>query len=359
MGTKDKFNLKEMQARWNDVEAGTSQTKRDAMLSYIIENCQPGNLKRPQGLDLRGIDFRQADLSALDLSGYDFSGALLNLANLAKSNLSYCKLCGAHLEHSNLDNCEFFGADLEESFLSECSANHCGFGGASMVNASVVNAKLNHAVFSMSNLEGADFRASDLTYARLTEANLQKTVYTRANLNHADLKHSDVKKACFGMASLRNSRLLGVKNFREADWVGADLRDMDLRGAYRIKRYIADENYLFEYQQQSKMHKYIYKIWWITSDCGRSLGRWLVWLVLLNLIFAWLYTIVGVDYGDHETWYSPIYFSLVTLTTLGYGDAVPSSLAGQLVVSFQALIGYMGLGGLLSILGNKMSRRAE
>jgi hypothetical protein len=49
----------------------------------------------------------------------------------------------------------------------------------------------------------------------------------------------------------------------------------------------------------------------------------------------------------------------VTLTTLGYGDAVPTSLAAQIFVSLQAITRYMGLGGLLSILGNKMARRAE
>jgi hypothetical protein len=68
---------------------------------------------------------------------------------------------------------------------------------------------------------------------------------------------------------------------------------------------------------------------------------------------------VAIDYGEYRTWFSPIYFSFVTLTTLGYGDAVPMSLTAQIVVSLQAVTGYMGLGGLLSILGNKMARRAE
>ena len=123
--------------------------------------------------------------------------------------------------------------------------------------------------------------------------------------------------------------------------------------------HISDENYLFEFQSQSRVHKAIYRVWWVTSDCGRSLLRWLVWLVGATLGFAAVYTQVAIDYGAYETWFSPVYFSFVTLTTLGYGDAVPMSLTAQMVVSLQAVTGYMGLGGLLSILGNKMARRAE
>jgi voltage-gated potassium channel Kch len=68
---------------------------------------------------------------------------------------------------------------------------------------------------------------------------------------------------------------------------------------------------------------------------------------------------VDVDYGDYETWLSPMYYSIVTMTTLGYGDAVPASTGAQLVAMFEVLIGYIMLGGVLSIFATKMGRRAE
>jgi hypothetical protein len=141
--------------------------------------------------------------------------------------------------------------------------------------------------------------------------------------------------------------------------VGADVRGLDLRGAYLVRRYIADENYLFEFRSTSRFHKALYYLWWASSDCGRSLLRWFVWLFSVTMIFAGIYTQVSIDYGAHPTAFSPVYFSFVTLTTLGYGDAVPASATAQVVVTLQAISGYMGLGGLLSILGNKMARRAE
>jgi hypothetical protein len=208
-------------------------------------------------------------------------------------------------------------------------------------------------------LHHADLRASDLTRARLSVADLTHVIFTRAKLVESDLKQSNVLGTNFELADMQGCRLLGIKNFKKAKWVGADIRRLDLRGAYLVRRHIADENYLYEFKMTSRFHRALYYAWWITSDCGKSLLRWFVWLFCLTLGFAGVYTQVSIDYGEHVTAYSPIYFSFVTLTTLGYGDAVPMSFTAQVFVTLQAITGYMGLGGLLSILGNKMARRAE
>ena len=78
------------------------------------------------------------------------------------------------------------------------------------------------------------------------------------------------------------------------------------------------------------------------------------------VLYAIMYSfpVVGIDYGDHQTVLSPLYFSIVTFTTLGYGDVLPTSLWGQLLVITEVILGYVGLGGLLSILANKLARRA-
>ena len=82
-------------------------------------------------------------------------------------------------------------------------------------------------------------------------------------------------------------------------------------------------------------------------------------MLILTVLFAGLYSLVEIDYGSHRTVFSPLYYSIVTLTTLGYGDVVPASVPGQVLAVTQAILGYVGLGGLLSILSNKMARRAD
>jgi hypothetical protein len=77
------------------------------------------------------------------------------------------------------------------------------------------------------------------------------------------------------------------------------------------------------------------------------------------VLFSIIYSFVDIDYGDYETPLSPLYFSIVTLTTLGYGDALPASMTAQIVVLFEVIIGYVMLGGVLSIFANRMGRRAD
>ncbi len=78
------------------------------------------------------------------------------------------------------------------------------------------------------------------------------------------------------------------------------------------------------------------------------------------LIFSGIYQFVEIDHGRHEmNWFQPIYFSLVTMTTLGYGDVVPVSTPAQMITMLQVVMGYVMLGGLLSIFSNKLARRAE
>lgn len=357
--TTDTSQITSLKARWNEINPETGRTAQQEMIERLKKECRAHHPDRPQRLDLRGITIYNEDLQRLDFSGYDFSWATLNQSNLSGTILTYARFHDAGLEQCILDECEFIGSDLTGAGLNECSAKRCGFGGADLTNASIISADLSDATLSRSKLVHADFRAANLQNARLSEADLSRATFTRAKLKNSDLKQSDVNGTNFELANMQGCRLLAIKNFKKAKWIGADIRGLDLRGAYLVRRYIADENYLYEFKRTSKFHRILYYAWWATSNCGRSLLRWFVWLFAATLFFAAVYTQVDIDYGAHKTWFSPVYFSFVTLTTLGYGDAVPASAAGQFFVTLQAITGYMGLGGLLSILGNKMARRAE
>ena len=88
--------------------------------------------------------------------------------------------------------------------------------------------------------------------------------------------------------------------------------------------------------------------------------RWGAWTAVIALLFAGVYQFVDLDLGGRpDNWMATIYFSFVTLTTLGYGDIVPTSAGARLVALAEVIIGYMMLGGLLGNFANKMARRAE
>ena len=68
----------------------------------------------------------------------------------------------------------------------------------------------------------------------------------------------------------------------------------------------------------------------------------------------------GVDYGKYDNWIGPFYYSVVTITTLGYRRHCPGhACRPDYCTICEVFIGYVMLGGLLSIFTNKMARRGE
>ena len=206
---------------------------------------------------------------------------------------------------------------------------------------------------------GADLRAANLNGARLRGSDLTGASLARANLRGADLEGAVVTGADFSGTDFCGASLRGVRGFEKATWIEADVRDVNFCGAYMLRRFITDQNYLHEFRRRGRLSQVTYMIWWLTSDCGRSLTRWALLTMLLVAVFANLYELVSIDYGQHKTPWSPLYYSFVTFTTLGYGDVVPASSAAQVLAVIEVMMGYLALGGLLGIFANKMGRRAE
>jgi len=331
----------------------------EAPEAKLADRLRSADLRERMALDLRGASLAQADLSNLDLSGLDLSEAELQGADLSGTRLMGTTLRGAILREARLERAELLGADLADADLTGCRAEGAGFGGADLTDARLSDARLKGASFSQARLGGVEMRCADLCEARLLEADLSDADLQRCDLRNADLSNAHVGGANFSHCDLRGARFSELDGFETARWISVDLRDADLRGAVRIRRFILDENYLHEFRTGSKASAALYKIWSLSSDCGRSFGRFGLWVALIVVLFGGLYGMVDVDYGDHATPLSPVYFSIVTLTTLGYGDAVPGSLGAQLVVMLEVVVGYLALGGLISIFANKMARRAD
>ncbi len=299
--------------------------------------------------DLRGANLSGADLRNVDLSGRDLSGIKLFNADLR----------GANLQDTNLENAEFSTANLEGANFDGARCKRAGFGRANLSKASMFRADLERATLTQANLENANLSCTNMHHCRVREANLSGADFTEADLRHAELSLSIIHKANFTNADLRHARLRMMRKFKSATWIGVDIRDVNFSGAYLMRREIVDQNFIKEFRTYSKLTGILYYPWLWTCDCGRSMFRWCCCIGLLLILFAGIYTLVGIDYGDYQTVLSPLYFSVVTLTTLGFGDVAPNCIGGQIVVMTEVSIGYIMLGGLLSIFSNKLARRGD
>lgn len=311
------------------------------------------------GACLAGANLMGAQLSGRDLSGCDLRGAQLAKADLSGARLVGADLAGATLHGADLSGAMLLGADLCGADLSESVCCDAVLGGARVDDAVFFHADLRGATLSKASAPRADLRAADLTGARLLEVDLRGAVLERAILRGADLSGATVDHADFSDACLERARLRDVRGYASATWIGVELLDVDFTRAHLLRRTIIDENYLYEFAHASSTRHWLFVLWRLTSDCGRSLLRWALVSLFVAVFFAVGYTFVAIDYGDHETPLSPLYFSVVTLTTLGYGDVLPASVPAQLLVMVEVLLGHVMLGGLLSIFATRMARRAE
>ena len=310
-------------------------------------------------VNLRGANLISEDLAGRNLAHADLSGADLSRANLSGANLFGANLENATLFEADLSKAELAGANLTGANLDRANLCRTGLGMAKLSGASLRSADLSFATLTEADLVGADLSIAKLEQVRARQANLTGAHLADSDLTGIDFDGCTVEKTTFDRANLRASNIARLKGYQKASWIGVDLRDIDFTGAYLTRNFIMDQNFIAEFRDQSKWTGIAYHVWHITSDCGRSVLRWASFTLLVVLMFAMLYTTVDMDYGDYRTTLSPLYCSVVTLTTLGYGDVLPMSTAGQIVVMFEVVMGYVMLGGLLSIFSNKMATRAD
>ncbi len=345
-------------ARWREPQEN-GEARLDALLRELAERRDDATPLPPELRDLRGAPLLRADLRGVMLSGVDLSGADLSEADLSDAVLMGASLSDATLYRARLDRAELARADLAGANLAGASCVRAGFGGAELSGACLTELEGEGASFTAADLSGVDLRAARLGAARFRGAILRGVDATRVDLRAADLEDARVDGATFNDADLRESKLLGIRGFESGSWLGTDLRDVNFVGAYLFRRFVNDQNYLAEFRGRGPLERAMYYVWWLTSDCGRSVLRWGACTAMICLAFGFAYNFVALDYGDHETWLSPYYFSVVTLTTLGYGDVLPGSVVAQFLCVAEVICGYVMLGGMLAIFSNKLARRAD
>ncbi len=282
-----------------------------------------------QGADLSNANLQGTDLSEANLRGADLSGANLQRAKLSEANLQDAKLWYANLQGANLSgpNPDLSGANLQRADLS----------GA--------------------NLQDSHLRRAYLQGAKLPLANLKGAFLVRANLQGADLSGSKLYGANLWQADLNQVNMYFVKF--DSTTRCRSLRGKDFYGSPVFKRFVEDSDYLEDFKRR---HPAIYWIWFVLSDCGRSIGLWAAWSLAFAVFFAHVFYSLGpgaMKVADLPWNFSTVvYYSVVTFTTLGFGDVVPTTNAAAWWVMAEVITGYVMLGGLISIFANKLARRS-
>ncbi|MCP4138533.1 MAG: hypothetical protein GY754_46675 [bacterium] len=349
-------------------------------------------------------DPRRANLSGLDLRGFELIGANLDGANLMGVNLTEVDLAGA-----NFSRVDFTGAKLSMVDLTGAELIQANFSRANLNSANLSGAKLNMAILSGARLRKTKLIDADLTGADLTGADLIVATLICATLLGADLTGANLKGTNFSGASLCKANLeeanLAEAILIKADLRGAILKDANLldtfweetRGVYPknlrldvptaavIKNFYKENGYFEEsdhfyvkqisclrekYQEFRNVKQIKYSLyqpffffWWLTSRYSTSINRWFISSCIFPLCFGsiFLYNPLWFNMNSKQLseWgsaFTPFYFSIVTFTTLGFGDVTPITLLAKLFVCIEVIYGYIMLGILITLIGKKLDR---
>lgn len=333
------------------------------------------------GIDLATENFTGADLRSLKLDGMDLSERIFQAADLRHARLHGCKLTGADfaaadisgadLTSAELFNADFTGAimsrvDLERAFLMEANLSLAHLNGANLTGAHLNGANLTSARLNNARLAGADLSDTRLNDADLRGTNLENCDLSNADLRGADLTGANLKGATLRSADFTGATIVGVQ-FDETETC-RDIRISTSHGNALFKRYAQDQAYVEEYEINSPL---LYRLWKYSSNCGRSLSLWVFWCAVIALGFSLVFhfhlggtesfmmTELAKEPGyDPRDWAPMLYYSVVTFTTLGFGDIVPKTQEAAWWIMAEVVMGYFMLGGLITILATKLARRS-
>lgn len=293
--------------------------------------------------------------SDADKSGADVRTALEEWAESGRSMEGFV-LCGASLEGVRLSNPD---------------------SGYDMRRANLLRANLRGARMFNINLEGGDLLKADLSGANLNQAklrdvNLLGTILDGASLQQVDWGEGLLQEGQGNRAERAGKAGEAREFFQEAEEVYRNLsRAYDAAG-------LGESAGIF-FQKRMVMRRRLMPRWswaraWsklvdLCSGYGENPERVVASSLALILLCATAYFCIGVEGPNGHmqldsnanlavntaNYLNCIYFSVVTFTTLGYGDITPRGLA-EALSAMEAFTGAFMMALFVAVFSKKMTR---
>ena len=242
----------------------------------------------------------------------DLEEASLIGAALIEANLSNAKLRGANLLGADLSSADLRGADLSSAILSEAILSGVDLFVADLSSANLFGATLSEATLIEATLSEATLREATLSGADLSSANLNETDVS--DIKYLDRNHDQRFLTWVYPCAIMRGKYQGI-------------RVASCYGKATFKRDAQDQDFLdtLEKQWEETWRMWLFRAWGII-DYGRSMFGVFLLALIIVLGFGLTYHFLPdlISYGSHsQTPFSPFYFSIVTFTTLGFGDVTP------------------------------------
>ena len=266
-------------------------------------------------------------------------------------------LRGANLEQLNLVNRQGKPYILTNSDLSRANLDHAHLYKVNLSGSRLLKANLSKANLHCANLSGCNLLGVNLKSSRLENVDWGEQIY-----------QASVAKGAQGVKNRSNA----VALYEEAEEVARNIRkSCEDQGLFSVAGAFFHREMLFRRYQLSlfSRRRLISKIVDLVSGYGEKPLRIILFSAAFIFFCSVFYFLTGLsDNGslvlfdskqsgwvNFRAWLDCLYFSVVTFTTLGYGDLTPLG-PSRLCAALEAFTGSFSLALFVVVFVKKMTR---
>lgn len=245
--------------------------------------------------DLRNAIFKKALFYKCNMEEVNFGACDLSQSVFIEVNLQSTRYGGFFTEpFANLKGIQIIRCCVRRNFLQQQDLSESDLSGSDFSDSNMISAKFVGAI-----LAGSKFHNVSLSTATFSSCDLSYAVFKEVDLSGADLSLTNLKFTTFADTNLAGCKWQ-FESFStrvlEAFSVNKPKRFLGCRvdsayGNERFKKAVREEAYIEEVTQA---HPFGYKLWLLSSDCGRSIRIWSLWSILFAFVFAWIIYRIGL-----------------------------------------------------------------
>lgn len=276
-------------------------------------------------------------LGTADLRGINFSQYLLYNCIIYRTDFS----C------SNFDNCTIIQVRMIDSWVANVSFQNSHLGSLWLENTKISGADFDGAFINCVEISDETLSSVPFQFRKVSYWWLLKMIFKKLTNKNFYVSHSITRCTHTNFLSNSTNRITinELKHIKEyIEW-------------YQEVIYKIDSLY------NAPLNNRIgFILSLITTKSWTSYLAFAIFTLVINLIFSLAFYLghsnfnyLGVEINT-PNFLQSFYYSVVTFTTLGYGDITPNSAFGQILVIINVITGYFTLGIFVFLISRKIER---
>lgn len=266
-------------------------------------------------------------------------------------------------------------SDFRGINLTEISIQYAVINNVNFAYANLINSRLSQVMLHSVNLVSADLRGAHIFNVTLANGSAMPGADLRGafinglrDVNDTSVAYPFMYEPVSALYLIRALILSLFKDWnvifdkvgKHTRFLANDVSNLRAPDNRVLRRYIDWYQYVFSnlgsLRSQSIKDKLFFSLSIVTTKAWSSYVSLAVTGLVVNLLFALMFYIDHSDFnGLDNNYFSAFYYSVVTFTTLGYGDITPQGGWARFLVLIEVVLGYVTLGVFVYLLSRKVS----